>query len=449
MIELMQDTPFSEMDMDNTDQIGIVAIGSAGVNVVDQMILDRVAPGRLLCLDSDQQVLVGSVARDSYLAGRDRIRGLGTGGDPVLGASLMGEDCEDLMEHLQGLKVVIVVTGLGGGTGSGMAPKLVREFAKNGVRTVVLGVTPFAFEGERRRRQALDAAAQLKRDADVLFLFSNDRLTRMNGLDYDIREAFKVMNSMVGRAARSLREILTSRGLMQVDLADLRSITGMEEGWVSGLENSWVGFGSGHGEDRIRDAVEEGMGSLLFDGGRIWEDADHILVSLVGGKNMSMAEFQGVMEIIREEVPAGIPILSSACVTDGAEDSLEFTILVTRSEAAGVAEEGAMTTEAVENLLSEQKNLEQKPTFEMKEAYDEEGDLHASFKTLEEKQMEDGSAEEDDGGGVQRYFLEQDELPLDSNRELLGRFAKAAPTIFKGQNLDQPTFMRLNIKVKL
>ncbi|MEM9444255.1 MAG: hypothetical protein AAGA18_02785 [Verrucomicrobiota bacterium] len=457
MIELREDEPFGKIQRRNNRALCLVAVGSAGVNIVDQLILERNAPENLICVDSDQQVIMGSVAKNTYLVGNTEIYGMGTGGDPELGAILMERECFSLIEHLRGYETIILLTGLGGGTGSGMSPVLCRALKRIGVSVVVFAASPYTFEGNRRRNQAWLASRALYESADALFLFSNNRVISERKQGIDVREQNQLINSMIGISVKSLMDVSTAKGLMEVKLSDLRNATRKPAEDIASLENCWLAHGFGKGEDRMHTVVEDLMTSPYFEDGVAWEEGEYILINLVGGKNMSMAEFQGVMEVLRGEMPADLPIMSNAAVADGVEDYLQVTMMV-----IGYAEETKrelyveadsqedLVFKVHDQLLASKTATDHGMDLSQNEvnAKDDGGEI--SNHSLPYQHQSNASEDEllldiknvfSDGGS-------QEELPLDS-KIALGRFAKSAPTIFKGQNLDQPTFMRLNMQVKL
>ncbi|MDD5262187.1 MAG: hypothetical protein PHD76_10110 [Methylacidiphilales bacterium] len=446
----------------------IIGLGSAGVNIVDQIILEqRNTPG-LFCFDTDEQGIRGSVVGEKMLLGSRRVRGLGAGGDPSLGAEIAREEAADIRAMLQGARTAIVTLGLGGGTGSGMALEFIRILKQLGAQVLVVAVAPFDFEGKRRLGQAQETVSALKNEADLVFCLSNGRLLHLHGQDADVRQNFATMNSMMGRCCMNLRSMLCQRSPMQIHLSDLKNLAAEHDCGSATLENCWVGFGRADGQERVREVVDEVLSSPLFHDGKVWSKGSAVVASLSGAEGMSMGEFQAVVEYLKQEMPVELPVLAGTVLDAEAGDSLNLTLLVTGQ--AYDSEEAQPKKKAAQEFVFESKPaaLEtKKPKAAPIEAVSDEVAQAArsrkkapvqpvlatvSGEVPNEEHAEDADAEIEPTKRPrqteQKYFIQQDELPLDK-KTFRGRFEKAAPTMFNGQDLDQPTFMRLNIKVRL
>ena len=462
MIELKEEGPFGEVGEQKEVMTCLLGVGSAGVNIIDQLVLARIAPEHVVCIDSDQQVIMGSVAKETYLVGSTEVFGGGTGGDPELGAALMDKDLHGVMELLKDYETIYVVIGLGGGTGSGMMPVLAKALKQKGITVIVFATTPYGFEGKRRRDQAWLASRTIYEVVDALFLLSNDRPLAKGVQSIDIRAENQAINTMMGVMLKSLIDVSTAKGLMEVKASDMRTITRKSREDIISTENCWIAHGVGEGEERVRVAIEDLLASPYLADSSAWDEGEYILVTLIGGRNMSMAEFQGVMNVLRGEIPVDLPILSSAAVAESVEDYLQITLIVTgyvEDEIAnaymmphaqedlnfiggeevpnpgsnliglGSASKGQIKNSSLHSEVSLEEQLDVKQHYVEGELVSED-ELLLDLKNV----FDDQTA--------------QDELPLDTKVNV-GRFAKSAPTIVKGQNLDQPTFMRLNMQIKL
>jgi cell division protein FtsZ len=242
---------------------------------------------------------------------------------------------------------------------------------------------------------------------------------------------------------------------MQLHLADLRNLLAEHDCGGMTLENCWTGFGIGSGSDRAREVVDEVLNGPLFADGQAWSKGSAVIACLGGGKNLSMGEFQTVIEYLKQEIPVELPILAGTILEPYETDSLSLTLMVVGQT---FAEEEAPRVKAKEEFAFgpapatavETKRAEPP----VKSQVVEEPEIPAAEPPTMGKAVGNaadffGTADESDNKGTeQKYFVQQEELPLDK-KIYRGRFEKSAPTILNGEDLDQPTFMRQNVKIRL
>lgn len=450
MIEFKRNGPFERETNESDDMasIKIIGVGSAGVNVVDQIVLDQHGLANLLCIDTDRQALTASVVEEKILIGERTLMGLGTGGDPDLGRNVIAKGAEKnkIRMALEDARMAIVVTGLGGGTGGGMVEGVIDLLKEKGARTVVLGIAPLGCEGGRRAAQARAAAKMIRKKADAMLLFSNDRLLQIPDVKEDIRGGFRELNIILGRTCKAIVHLLGKRGLVQVNFSDFQELAGQCAGLSDELENCWVGMGMGFGPQRVKEAIEQTLCSPLFDDGAAWEAGDSALICVEGGDDFAVSEFHEVIEQLKAELPSSLKLTAGASVNEKLSGALALTLFVTR---AGEAE--VVTTE-----IPKVESLEEPEEFVLEEKEESVSASETSesvtqayvWKTMEEKQEAGLVKRSRRQAKEQRYFAEQGELPLETP-VFQGRFEKSLPTIFNGQNLDQPTFLRLGIKIRV
>jgi len=471
MIQIRNDALQMNADPLPCRKVTLIGVGTAGVNVLDQMVLDGLTSLEMIVFDTDRQVLTGSVVPSKELIGAKTTRGLGVGGDHEFARELAFQDRERIRQCLRGVDLAVVITGLGGGSGTGLTPEILKVLREGDASTIVLAVTPFSFEGNRRLSQAKAGTVGLRDNADVVLVFANERLSRIPEAQHNVREGFRAMNRILGDTAQSISNLLATRALMQLSLADLQTLAGRRHGGQGVLENCWVGVATASGIDRQKKVVERALSGPLFSDSHVWRNGDRILASVVGGPDMSVSDFQKVMQILQRELPVEFPMVAGAAVDETLEDRMMLTLLVARSSDSEVAVERIVPEVLAEPVAAPKVQpialpreepvevpvpmpkpvpipvVERKPAFEpaaeeIRAGEEEEAAL--------EEELPKSRKGRDRGKTVkeQRYFSEQDELPLD-NKVLRGRFEKAVPTMFNGQNLDQPTFMRLKMRLRI
>ncbi|MCI0534935.1 MAG: cell division FtsZ family protein, partial [Verrucomicrobiales bacterium] len=264
--------------------IKVIGIGGAGANFVEQLMIGGETAVAFGLVHTDARRLEWSKCPEKVLLGAKRFRGLGTAGDPELGRSVAEEECENLRALSAGADLLLIAAGLGGGTATGAAPVLARVARENGA--LVLGVValPFDFEGQRRRQQAENGLECLRAVADGVLCWHNQKISQL--LDENTRalEIFSAANELWAEGARGILHMLTRRGLINVDFADVASVLRGRHG------ESWFASAEGVGEARSREAVEKLLAHPLLEGGRALADADALLVNLAGGRDLTMAE---------------------------------------------------------------------------------------------------------------------------------------------------------------
>ncbi|GAB4250259.1 MAG: hypothetical protein OHK005_17220 [Candidatus Methylacidiphilales bacterium] len=416
-------------------RMALVGLGGAGVNILDQLALHFQRSIRLLALDTCRQVIAGSVVTDKFLLGANTCRGLGCGGDPSYAASLLPADLPALDTRLAGVEEVILVVGLGGGTGSGMAPDLLSHLRARGLRTVTLAVSPFSFEATRRLDTARHTVNGLRENADAVLVLSNDRLTRHLGLDHAVHETFRLMNRVVGQAAVGLSHLLGSRALMQLSLADLQTLVGRSFHPEGTLENCWIGMAAGRGPERHREVVESALASPLFSDAQVWREGERMLVSVMGGRDFSMAELQKVQTLLQAQLPRPLPFVAGAAIDPSQHGVLQITVLVGKSDPVP---ESALPIPPVPHPASRSS-----APISSVNAPPPAGPAPGTAATVPaETRVERGRSRK-----PQRYFVEQEELPLETS-SYRGRFENSLRSESGGQDLDQPTFQRLRIRLR-
>ncbi|MDZ4789300.1 MAG: cell division protein FtsZ [Blastochloris sp.] len=436
MIEFKQNSTLHIPEAGDACGQWIIGVGSSGVNILDQLVLENEGSRDLLVIDTDEAAIRGSVVVDKYLIGQQIIRGMGAGGDPELGRQLFQADISKIRELLKGTRLAVIVAGLGGGTASGILPDLVDVFKELGAATVVVTAMPFAFEGKRRKQQAELTLEKLRKSSDAVLCFCNQNIVKPLEEPLDLRVSFTQMNSLLAKVALTLRHSMTQRGLTHLNLADIRQLAHDQS--VDGSEQLLcrAAFARAEGDYRVEEVVEHVLASPLLQDERLWVRSHTLMASVTGGADMSMSELQSVIETLKKQLPVEIPIITAAQVNQSKRHYLELTLILSGDmvefEQCDVVrkiekEQGSLIlAEVPEEEVMHQQVTEAEPQFEAFAA------IWDSTKPVR----------------TEKYFSRQEELPLDKKIPR-GRFEKSAPTMWKDQDLDQPTFMRKGIKVKI
>lgn len=422
----------------------LIGVGNAGVHLADQFVMAGGSGLEVIAMNTDAQSLMSSICAQKLAIGPKATRGLGTGGDPELGAEAARESADEIRAAVEGAGLVFLCTGLGGGTGSGLAP-LVAEAAREAGATVFAVVTsPFDFEGRRRSAQAAEALAALGGQVHALLHFENDRMAELASPRSGIGETFAVSDATLLAAIASLAGILRGGGPMPVGLSDLLAAIG--GGSPAGL----FGRGESSGDNRAHEALELALKSPLLDRGRLLAESHAVLAHLSGPASLSFAEVATIMRELGRHLSDDVHLFLGVTASNSPSGPLTLTLFgnyaagaaarpvpAPRQEArpravpvpvpvAEVPAEPKAAPAAEEKTFFEEPAPEAKPAPTARQAAPREPKPAAAPKPAPAPKVK------------------QETLQFESVTR--GRFEKSEPTIVEGEDLDVPTFLRMRGK---
>ena len=298
----------------------VVGVGGAGVNAVNRMIEAEVEGVEFIAVNTDVQSLEGAAASTRLHIGSDTTRGLGSGSNPELGRAAAVEDYDEIKSHLKGADMVFIAAGSGGGTGTGAAPVVARIAREVGALTVGIVTKPFSFEGARRSEQADRGVEELAREVDTLIVIPNARLLSVLDKSTSMVDAFRVADDVLRQGVQGISDLITLPGLINLDFADVRTI-------MAEAGQALLGIGMGTGERRAMDAVEHAIESPLLE--TSLEGARSILLSITGGRDLSLWEVNEAAKAVAEAAHPEANIIFGAMVDDKVEDQVWVTVVAT------------------------------------------------------------------------------------------------------------------------
>ncbi len=436
--------------------IKFVGLGGAGANVLDRLILDGLDPDSAIAMNTDVQALNGSVTRMKIHLGQNTTRGLGTGGDPDLGHAAAEEAAEEISAALAGGDMVFVCAGLGGGTGGGAAPLIAHLARKAGAFTVVFATLPFAFEGRRRTSQAAEALAQIETQADLVVCFENDRMGEALASAGGIQQAFIAADQTLSQGIRAVAAIVQRPGLLALGLDDLSALLKKRN------TRCLFGYGESDGPNRAHEALDRALRSPLMDRGRMLAGAQDVLIHITGGPDLTLNEATILMEEFNRHVSDHTRIHFGFATDPHLARRICVAILSAEEAPAPVAKKLPQAARHVETPAPAAEPTA-KPQAEL-----------FSAPLEQEPSGQAGAPDEDDPGdsyynspppstappmpehkAVPKYAPQPatakkeeraEQMPLEPASR--GRFEKSEPTIVDGEDLDVPTFLRKNTRVK-
>jgi cell division protein FtsZ len=301
-------------------QLRVIGVGGGGVNAVNRMIEAEVRGVEFIALNTDAQSLQQSDATVTMQIGSDITRGLGSGSDPELGRAAMMEDYDRVKSLLKGSDMVFITAGEGGGTGTGAAPIVARIARELGALTVGIVTKPFGFEGSRRMQAAEQGIVALQEEVDTLITVPNNRLLSVLDKQTSMVEAFRVADDVLRQGVQGISDLITLPGLINLDFADVRTI-------MSDAGNALLGIGMGTGEKRAVDAAEAATSSPLLE--TTLEGARGILLSITGGRDLSLWEVNEAAHAVQEAAHPDANIIFGAMLDEKLEDEVWITVVAT------------------------------------------------------------------------------------------------------------------------
>jgi cell division protein FtsZ len=306
-----------------TARIEVIGVGGGGSNAVNRMIASDLQGVGYRVLNTDAQALLHSAAPQRIQLGQKLTRGLGAGGNPVIGQKAAEESRNELQESLQGSDLVFIAAGMGGGTGTGAAPILAEVAREVGALTVGIVTKPFGFEGRKRLRQAEEGIARLAEHVDTLIVIPNDRL-RDAIAGAPLNEAFRAADDVLRMGVKGISDIITRPGLVNVDFADVRSV-------MAQAGTALLGIGVGSGRSRATEAAQAAMSSPLLESARI-DGAKGCVINISGGKDMTLEDMTTASEVIYDLVDPEANIIVGAVVDEHLEGEIHVTVIATGFE---------------------------------------------------------------------------------------------------------------------
>jgi cell division protein FtsZ len=303
--------------------IRVVGVGGGGGNAVNRMIDANIVGDDFITINTDRQALMGSEARLRVAIGERTTRGLGSGGDPDVGARAAEESIDELHQVLEGSDMVFITAGMGGGTGTGATPIVAKAAREAGALAIGVVTRPFSFEGTQRGRVAEEGIEKLKEHVDTLIVIPNDKLLESADKRMSLLDSFRMADDVLRQGIQGISELITVPGLINLDFADVQSIMSM-----GGAALMAVGIGSG--EDRARIAAEQALSSHLLD--VTIDGARGILFNITGGSNLSLYEINQAAAIIRETTHPDVNLIFGAVVDEEMDDEIRLTVIATGFE---------------------------------------------------------------------------------------------------------------------
>jgi cell division protein FtsZ len=406
--ELSQAFPGLE---DKRLRVKIIGVGGAGGNAVDRIKLDDLGQVALAVVNTDTKSMASSPIQEKLLVGRSITRGLSAGGEAEIGRKAAEEDAALIEKMVDGVDLVFLLAGLGGGTGSGVTPVVAKAASKAGALVLAFVTMPFTREGERRRKQAEDALAELRQCCDAVIALPNDMLLQQIDEKATVLEAFAIADDWVSRGVKAIWGMLFQSGMINVDFATLRSAFHYRGG------KTLFGLGCGEGEDCVKKALADlELCPLLHLPDYKYAKADSLILNICGGPNLAMSQVNEIMDAVCEKFGSRQNTVLGAVIDGAMRDSIRITVIGTTDVSGAGQSQRASASRPAMQAAPNARSSAPAPAAEEARRLDERASQHEfNFQNGEER----------------------------------GFFDATETNLYNGEDLDIPTFLRRGIRVQL
>ena len=309
-----------DITQSNVAQIKVIGVGGGGNNAVNRMIEDGLEGVEFIAVNTDSQDLIKSKAPMKIQIGEKLTKGLGAGGDPSKGEASVEESKEEISHALEGADMVFITAGMGGGTGTGAAPRIAAISKEMGILTVGVVTKPFNFEGRKRMTNAERGIEALKNSVDTLVIIPNQRLLAIIDKKTTLIESFRKADEVLRQGVQGISDLISKPGVINLDFADVRTV--MADKGVAHM-----GIGRASGENKAEAAAKAAIQSPLLE--TTIEGARSVLINFSGDENLGLLEADEAANLIRESIDPEAEIIFGTTINEELNDEVIVTVIAT------------------------------------------------------------------------------------------------------------------------
>ncbi len=340
----MSDKKYSfELPPQSKSIIKVIGVGGGGSNAVNHMYNQGIKDVEFFVCNTDLQALHSSPVPNKIQIGTNLTQGLGAGANPEKGKNAAIESKEDIRDVLsEDTRMLFITAGMGGGTGTGAAPEIAKVAKELGILTVGIVTQPFGFEGRKKIKLAEQGLADLRDNCDTVLVILNDKLREVYS-NLTLSNAFAQADNVLTTAAKSIAEIITLPGYINVDFEDVKTVMASSGAAVMGSARA-------EGDQRSRRAAEMALSSPLLDNVNI-RGAQKILLSIKSGtkKEIQMEELDEITSFIHDECGQDAEMIFGHGIDEDLQESVMVTVIATGFK--GANETAAREPEAVKRVI--------------------------------------------------------------------------------------------------
>ena len=309
------DIPLSSMA-----QIKVIGVGGGGNNAVDRMIEDGLDGVEFISINTDGQALAKARSSTKIQIGEKLTKGLGAGGNPEIGEKSVDETQDEIAQALRGSDMVFITAGMGGGTGTGAAPRIASISKELGILTVGVVTKPFNFEGKKRMSNAEKGIMELKKNVDTLVIIPNQRLLSIIDKKTTLTEAFKKADEILRQGVQGIADLISKPGVINLDFADVRTV-------MANKGVAHMGIGRASGENKAEIAAKMAIQSPLLE--TTIEGAKSVLINFSGDLNLGLMETEEAADLIRESIDPDAEIIFGTTINEELDNEVVVTVIAT------------------------------------------------------------------------------------------------------------------------
>lgn len=439
----LNELPLEQSLTDRNIRIKVVGVGGAGSNAVDRLKMENLDCLQLAVINTDYQALSSSPVQDKVLIGMSITRGLGAGGEADLGRQAAETDREKISKVVKDCDLVFLVTGMGGGTGSGASPEVAEIAAETGAVVIAFVTMPFSFEGGRRLKQAEEGLRALRQVCDAVIPLPNDVLLQEAAEGETVLDSFARADEWIGRGVKSIWSMLFKTGLINLDFATLRQAFQHRGG------KTLFGLGEGQGENAVADTIASLKLCPLLHTPEFSRKADRLLVNILGGADLTLSKVNELMTAITDQFGRDSHIIMGAVIDEAMPGRVEVCVVGTCDAGPGRSLPSRRPAAANRGKpMPTPVGAPAKP--EAVSAAPEPAPTAHSAKPFELDLGLGASAAGKNAKGIKgaKAPTAQDEFGF-GEVESRGHFEKTDRNLFDGQDLDVPTYLRRGIKLMI
>ena len=314
-------------EADSSAKIIVIGVGGAGNNAVNRMIDENIGGVEFVGVNTDKQALMLCKAPTLIQIGEKLTKGLGAGADPEVGMKAAEESAEELSSVVEGADMIFVTCGMGGGTGTGAAPVVAKIAKDKGILTVGVVTKPFTFEAKARMVNAISGIERLKEGVDTLIVIPNDKLLEIVDRRTTMPDALKKADEVLQQGVQGITDLINMPALINLDFADV--VTVMQDKGIA-----HIGVGSGKGETKCLDAVQQAITSPLLE--TSIDGASHVIINVSG--DIGLLEANEAATYVQEMTGEDANIIFGAMMDEEHSDTVTITVIAT-----GLEEKDAMS----------------------------------------------------------------------------------------------------------
>jgi len=300
--------------------IKVIGLGGAGCNAITRMVREQIRGVEFIAMNTDAQHLAVTEAAVRIQLGEQSTRGLGAGGDHIVGRKAAEESLEQIKEAVAGADMAFITAGMGGGTGTGSAPVVAHAVKLTGALTIAVVTRPFDFEGVHRGDVAEKGIMELIDKVDTLIIIPNDRLFDLCDQKMGVDGAFRMADDILCHGVQAIAEVVTVPGLINLDFADIRTV-------MKDAGPAWMSIGRGSGTNRAKEAAKEALSSPLLDVSM--EGAKGVLFNVAGGSSLTLYEVNDAAEVIRQAVDPEAIVIFGVVLDPNMGNDVRLTLVAT------------------------------------------------------------------------------------------------------------------------